>query len=542
MLKNWKDKILSFAAGALIACTGFAVAGLLNNGEGSMSENVSIMQNWFSDSDELGWVSTGIVSAKAEELNADEPCLTIVSNNVEYGSELFLQYAVPKTVDGIAVKMLYWVKEQTEYTYEAHQAQSETLAKLRDNGPSDVTDKVSEYSQCYVFKFPMAPKEATRYIYARAYYEKANEDGSTEYVYGNLLKYSILDYAYNIIARDTSATRVNLVKQLLNYAGAAQKHLSSNPSKLATDTYYYVGFAKGVTATIVETGEHIRKEGAYAPTEMVTIQAPEVDENGKPFVYWKDQKGNNYGNALTPMLEISLSEISNNIILEPVYENAFKFEARTKYADGSVKNYKVTGYTGTGVSVVFPTEYEGKPVIEIDSNVFTDKEGLIKSVVVPEGIGYISKSAFNGCKVLETVEISSSVTSIGDYAFSNCTSLKNISVDKNNTKFKDIDGNLYSADGTKLIQYATDKEGDVFRIPDGVTTISTQAIRANNLKTLYIPKTVMTIESKAVTSCPKSMVIYYQDSWTYDLSDTSSWNARPHTLIPLTDEEWNNLF
>ena len=88
MLKNWKDKILSFAAGALIACTGFAVAGLLNNGEGSMSENASIMQNWFSDCDELGWVSSGIVSAKAEELNADEPCLTIVSNNVEYSSDI----------------------------------------------------------------------------------------------------------------------------------------------------------------------------------------------------------------------------------------------------------------------------------------------------------------------------------------------------------------------------------------------------------------------------------------------------------------------
>lgn len=72
---------------------------------------------------------------------------------------------------------------------------------------------------------------------------------------------------------------------------------------------------------------------------------------------------------------------------------------------------------------------------------------------------------------IEEITISEYVTDIGYNVFDNCTRIKNINVSENNPNYKSIDGNLYSKDGTTLIQYATNKDAYCFIIPDGVTSI-----------------------------------------------------------------------
>ncbi len=99
----------------------------------------------------------------------------------------------------------------------------------------------------------------------------------------------------------------------------------------------------------------------------------------------------------------------------------------------------------------------------------------LTEVVMPDSITIIEMYAFEGCDSLTQIVIPNSITSIGEGAFRNCSSLTNIKVDANNATYKDIDGNLYSKDGTTLLQYANGKTATAFVVPDSVTSIGEEA-------------------------------------------------------------------
>ena len=128
-----------------------------------------------------------------------------------------------------------------------------------------------------------------------------------------------------------------------------------------------------------------------------------------------------------------------------------------------------------------PSPTEGLEFSIVDGTARVDRyKGTDTKVIIPAKITYNGKTykvtaigdgAFNACKNLTSISIPNSVTSIGELAFEFCTSLTSIVVDENNQNYKSIDGNLYSKDGTTLIQYAIGKTKTSFTIPDHVTTI-----------------------------------------------------------------------
>ena len=150
---------------------------------------------------------------------------------------------------------------------------------------------------------------------------------------------------------------------------------------------------------------------------------------------------------------------------------------------------------------------------------------LVTDLVIPESVTKINNCAFYGCDSLASITISNNVTAIGEYAFSYCSNLKNvtigqgvttigdwafwscpsltnISVDINNTSYKSIDGNLYTKDGTTLIQYAIGKTDISFAVPTSVTTIGISAFRAcQSLTVISISDNVTCIESQAFEGC-----------------------------------------
>jgi uncharacterized repeat protein (TIGR02543 family) len=94
------------------------------------------------------------------------------------------------------------------------------------------------------------------------------------------------------------------------------------------------------------------------------------------------------------------------------------------------------------------------------------------------------------------------VTSIGDSAFEDCDSLTSITVGGNNTAYQSIDGNLYTKDGTTLIQYARGKTATEFVIPDSVTTIGFEAFAyCDGLTSVEIGDSVTTIGERAFYDC-----------------------------------------
>ena len=141
---------------------------------------------------------------------------------------------------------------------------------------------------------------------------------------------------------------------------------------------------------------------------------------------------------------------------------------------------------------------------------FSDYKGTASSFVIPDSVTKIAYSAFSGCSSLTSVTIPNSVTSIGSEAFRYCSRLTSITVDENNGNYKSIDGNLYSKDGTTLIQYAIGKTETSFTIPDSVTSIGSDAFSGCiSLTSITIPNSVTSIESDAFFYCSSLTSINY---------------------------------
>lgn len=123
----------------------------------------------------------------------------------------------------------------------------------------------------------------------------------------------------------------------------------------------------------------------------------------------------------------------------------------------------------TETAIVVPAEYNGLPVKEIRDWAFSSDEN-ITSVVIHEDIEYIGESAFFAC-----------------------TSLTQIIALDGNENYKSVDGNLYTADGARLMQYAAGKTETAFSVPSGVTTIDDGAFAKCNLVSVTLPEGVETI-------------------------------------------------
>lgn len=69
----------------------------------------------------------------------------------------------------------------------------------------------------------------------------------------------------------------------------------------------------------------------------------------------------------------------------------------------------IIGYTGTDLEIVVPDTIEGRPVIYIGYNE-DEKKGTFEgydmtSVVIPDGVKFISEYAFKDCKMLENISL-----------------------------------------------------------------------------------------------------------------------------------------
>ena len=86
--------------------------------------------------------------------------------------------------------------------------------------------------------------------------------------------------------------------------------------------------------------------------------------------------------------------------------------------------YMITGFDKTqGGKLIIPAEYEGKPVVEVDSLSFC---GKLTSVVLPDTIEEIESGSFSGCVNLKRVKMPYFLRTLGNGAFSGCSSLTQI--------------------------------------------------------------------------------------------------------------------
>ena len=125
----------------------------------------------------------------------------------------------------------------------------------------------------------------------------------------------------------------------------------------------------------------------------------------------------------------------------------------------------------------------------------------LENLTIPDGVSFIGWYAFNRCAFTE-ITIPTSVMLIEDGAFSGCESLTAIKVDESNPNYKDVDGVLFSKDGTELINYPSGKQNSAYTIPNGTERIHYAACDRNKyINTVIFPDSVLTIGSAAYSEC-----------------------------------------
>lgn len=105
-----------------------------------------------------------------------------------------------------------------------------------------------------------------------------------------------------------------------------------------------------------------------------------------------------------------------------------------------------------------------------------------QSVIIPSKspagdiVTAIEPKAFFENERIRTVQIPSTVTSIGEMAFSGCSQLVYIVVDSTNRSYRDINGVLYDKDRTTLIAYPAANQSTTLELSSKITTIADMAL------------------------------------------------------------------
>lgn len=128
-------------------------------------------------------------------------------------------------------------------------------------------------------------------------------------------------------------------------------------------------------------------------------------------------------------------------------------------------------------------------------------------VVIPSHSPYgdrvtaIDDGAFFGCSTVTAVQIPATVISIGELAFSACENLMYLSVNPQNPAYCDVDGVLYTADLSVLIQYPPMRAGTELTIRVATVTVKEMAFyNCVYLKSILYTGTPQQWEAMAIES------------------------------------------
>ena len=212
----------------------------------------------------------------------------------------------------------------------------------------------------------------------------------------------------------------------------------------------------------------------------------------------------------------------------------------------------IVAYTVSGIGecnnpyLAIPREHNGKAVTQIKGSAFSGNS-IIKKLVIPSTVEKVNGFAFNSCSKLEYVNLNARIIgnraflssnlqkveigknvniteglifercskllnakiyfdniNINNSEFLGCDLLTKIDINENNNTYKEIDGVVYSKDGTKIYMYPTGKTDSTYILPSNVKEISRYAFSGNkNIKNIVISDTVEKVNDFAFERCSK---------------------------------------
>lgn len=171
---------------------------------------------------------------------------------------------------------------------------------------------------------------------------------------------------------------------------------------------------------------------------------------------------------------------------------------------------QITGWNGSGETVVIPSEINGLPVDEISGSAFKNQT-LLTKIVIPDNVEAIGQNAFYGCLSLTDIMIPDGVTKIAYNTFAKCGALKSVTIPESVTSIGKRAFDSTALTTVTLPQHLTEIGEYAFNtcydlrsivIPDGVAEISDNAFfDCRRLKSVTLPKNLKRIGISAFAHC-----------------------------------------
>ncbi len=225
-------------------------------------------------------------------------------------------------------------------------------------------------------------------------------------------------------------------------------------------------------------------------------------------------------NQNEPESEQGNSHTTDNALIQEELDPA-TYMSYSLNADGKSYTASPYGLPDAVKELVFPGEYKGLPVTEI--NIRLD-EHSIESIIISEGVKVIS-GGFDYCTDIKNIYIPASVVSISDHAFNCRATMGGHGFIKSNVIEKIVvaEGNpCYYVDGNCLIEKSSQKiilgcNSSVLPTDGSVKSIGYAAFaNCHSIETVILPKSIIEIEASAFDNCDNLKKVYITSSVSED--------------------------
>lgn len=306
---------------------------------------------------------------------------------------------------------------------------------------------------------------------------KAKFDGKTYSVT------AIGEYAFYECKNLTSVTFPNTIKEIGEDAFFGCKNLTSAvlPKSIKTigdKAFDYCSELKNIGS--LNTVEKVGRYCFYGTQlERVTIPATLTEIGDGAF-------------SGTPKLQEIVVEAGN-----PTYDSRGKCNAIIEKKTNTLHTACVNTVIPNDVTIIGLNAYYSVPIesIEIPSWIttigdyaFYECENL-KSIVIPDNVTKLGKCAFCYCSSLQSVTLSKNIEAIESWTFSDCTNLKTVNFPEG-TKVKSINEGAFASSGIESIN-----------LPTSLTKIGDRAFYGSSLKEITLGTTITSIDKNAFADC-----------------------------------------
>lgn len=244
--------------------------------------------------------------------------------------------------------------------------------------------------------------------------------------------------------------------------------------------------------------------------EIWTYQVPGLAEPhvNKPYKYYNLKKAIF---VIVIIVAVSLSMLFSVLALQ---NETFEY---TESADG----IEFSKFSNTGYLYELDIDYVSEIEYIAGNNDPATNFKVVKDETKP--ITSVRQFTLNCDDKIKTIRIGANVTKVDPKAFYSCWALQNIEVDENNPNYCDVDGVLYNKDKTEILCYPCDHdeylrqkygyENELYRndvtpeyqndiqtyvVPSTVKKIGEMCFNYANLRVIYLPEGLETIETLAV--------------------------------------------